>query len=250
MLRVERRSAGLASITLDSPGDRNALDTDLLIALAAAARELEHDGSVQTIVLTATGTTFCAGANLKQPPGADFPDAMRSALVALRSVRTPVVCRLAGHVRAGGIGLVAASDVVIAADDVTLAFSEVRFALVPSLVAVVARRVMTPRAVEELVLSGRIFGAQEAQRNGLVTRAVPRAELDTAVEQVAVEFRQSNASAVGRAKTLLSDLARLDERSGLDLVRSSSVEQFTSADARAAIAHFTNDSAPERPGER
>jgi enoyl-CoA hydratase/carnithine racemase len=169
---------------------------------------------------------------------------MQAALLALRRVPKPVVCRLNGHVRAGGIGLVAACDVVLAPDDATFAFSEVRFALVPAFVSVVARRVMTPRALEELVLSGRVFDAHEATAAGLVTRTVMRADLDDEVSRVAGEFSACDADAVARAKALLADLGRRDEASGLAMVHAMSVAQFRAPNACAAIERFTAATGP------
>ncbi|MFN2478754.1 MAG: enoyl-CoA hydratase-related protein, partial [Pseudonocardiaceae bacterium] len=126
--------SGIATITLDSPANRNALSAPLRAQLSAALDRSAGDGSVRVVVLDHTGPVFCAGMDLTEPL-----DAVRELPGILDRIWThpkPVVARLAGHARAGGIGLVAAADVAVAAQGATFAFTEVRLGVVPAVISV------------------------------------------------------------------------------------------------------------------
>src|ERR1700754_623102 len=131
--------SGVATITLDSPTNRNALSRQLRRELQAHLRTAIESDEARVIVLTHTGTVFCAGMDLKESRGPsageqgiqDFPDTLRL----IWTSPTPVVARLSGPARAGGVGLVAACDLAVAAEEVTFAFSEVRIGVVPAVIS-------------------------------------------------------------------------------------------------------------------
>jgi len=135
---------GIATITLDSPANRNALSQRLLVELGQALAATAGDEAVRGVVLTATGSTFCSGADLKDPPGqgAGAGVSMAEILEALWHFPKAVVARVNGHVRAGGIGLVAATDIAVAPTSATFAFTEVRIGVAPAIIAVVCGRRM------------------------------------------------------------------------------------------------------------
>jgi enoyl-CoA hydratase len=136
----------VATITLDSPANRNALSTQLTDQLLAGLTRADEDGEVRAVLLTHTGTTFCAGADLRAalaagPPAPGEPSALERAslrllelLRTIAALRTPVVALVDGHARAGGLGLIGACDVVVAGPDSTFAFSEARLALAPAII--------------------------------------------------------------------------------------------------------------------
>src|SRR5258708_26438703 len=126
---VEAQSAGvIRTVTLDSPGNANALSTALLTQLRAALDDAMHDPGVRVVVLTGAGKVFCAGADLKEslssPSGAT--GLMAGVVQLLWDSSKPVICRVNGAARAGGIGLLAACDNAIARQPATFAFPALR----------------------------------------------------------------------------------------------------------------------------
>jgi enoyl-CoA hydratase/methylglutaconyl-CoA hydratase len=164
------------------------------------------------------------------------------ALVALqRRIVThdrPVVTRLAGPVRAGGLGIVAASDVVLCSDEVTFAFTESRLALAPAVISLTVLPRLTSRAAAETFLTGRTFDAAEAADMGLVTRAVPADQLDEAVTEVCAELAKAHPQGLRETKALLARAlvenidAQAEEMSAL------SARLFGSDEAREAMTAF------------
>jgi len=233
-------NAGITTITLDSPENRNALSARLLEGLTLALEAANADAGVRVVVLTGAGNTFCAGADLKDPPGNTpgqrfgFPSILRSIVTGPK----PVVARVNGHVRAGGMGLVAACDIAIAPDDATFAFSEVRIGVIPAIIAVVCQPVMTPRAFRRHVITGAVFDAAEAARNGLVTTTVPRADLDGAVAAAAEDLRLAAPGGITRAKSLIDELPRKPVDEQWTWTAGISAVQFQEPDAVEGIAAF------------
>jgi enoyl-CoA hydratase/methylglutaconyl-CoA hydratase len=150
----------------------------------------------------------------------------------------PVVVRLHGPARAGGLGIVGAADVVVAADTVTFAFTEVRLGLAPATISLTTLPRMGDRAAALAYLSGEPFDATEAVRLGLVTRAVPPADLDASVDAVVSSLLQGSPQGLRETKALLAAplLERID-RSG-DELAAQSARLFASPEARAAMQAF------------
>ncbi|WP_017558551.1 enoyl-CoA hydratase-related protein [Nocardiopsis baichengensis] len=203
---------GIATITLDSERNRNALSAPLRTGLLAEVRAAMDDDAVRAVVLTGAGTVFCAGADLKEvaerlagrEPAPEAPG-MGEIFAAIMDAPKPVVARLNGTARAGGLGLVAAADVAIAPDDTEFSFTEVRIGVVPAVISVPVRARLQDRALSRYLLTGEVFGARDAVAAGLLTEAVPRAELDAAVQRVADGLRAAAPGALAGAKALLSE---------------------------------------------
>ena len=151
---------------------------------------------------------------------------------------TPVVVVLAGPVRAGGLGLVGAADIVLAADSVSFALTESRLALAPAVISLSLLERFSDRAAAELFLTGRTFDAAEAAAAGLITRAVPEASLDDAVNDVVDELSKAHPQGLRETKTLLNRdlLARIDAHG--DAVAEQSARLFASDAAREAMQAF------------
>ena len=115
---------GVRTLTLNSPANRNALSERLLAQLEQAVRDATTDPDVRAIVLTGTGTVFCSGADLSER-GTAAPNRMPAILTSMVESAVPIIVRVNGHARAGGIGLVAAADMAVATTDATFAFTEV-----------------------------------------------------------------------------------------------------------------------------
>jgi methylglutaconyl-CoA hydratase len=200
-------AGGVATITLDSPANRNALSAQLRRELLAHLDTAVADDAARVIVLTHTGRVFCAGMDLKESRGAGAQDQgvneFPAILERIWTSPTPVVARLAGPARAGGVGMVAACDIAVAAEDATFAFSEVRIGVVPAIISVTVLPRLLPRAAHELFLTGETFDGHRAALVGLVNTVVPAADLDTEVGRYVEMLRLGAPGALAATKQML-----------------------------------------------
>jgi len=241
----------VATVLLDSARNRNALSRQLVSELASALDACAGDPSVRAIVITGEGPAFCAGADLKEqgdgkgPGPVSFP----SVLTRIAEHRCPVVARVNGAVRAGGIGLMAACDIVVAPADATFAFSEVRIGVVPAIIAVPVLARMNPTAAHEYFLTGSAFDAAEAVRTGLVNRAVPSGELDSAVAAYTGALVRGGPEALAAAKRLRRTVPSEDPAAAFERLQALSSRHFASEEGRAGIsAMLEKKPAPWIPG--
>src|SRR5262245_269147 len=199
---------GVATLTLDSPANRNALSSTLIDELLAALDEADRADAVRVIVLSHTGTVFSAGADLKETAEAlatgRLPIArLGDVLVAIWESRKPVVARVGGAARAGGLGLIAAADIAICARDATFAFTEVRIGVIPAVISATVLPRLSGRAAAELYLTGEVFDGDRAAQIGLVTSAVDGSELDATVAHYTATLARGAPGALAGAKSLL-----------------------------------------------
>jgi methylglutaconyl-CoA hydratase len=244
-------SGAVATLTLSSPHNRNALSQQLLTELAASVEDAGASPVVRAIVLTADGPAFCSGADLSErlagaagepvrAPGATLPDV----LTLLTRSPKPVVAKVGGPVRAGGIGLVAACDLVVAADTVTFAFTEVRVGVAPAIIAVPAGRVMTARGLARHALTAEPFDAAAARDDGLVTEVVAPDELDQRVDEITASFLRASPTALAATKDLLVSLRGRPWAEALDEASAASARLFSSPDAVEGMAAFLEKRPP------
>jgi methylglutaconyl-CoA hydratase len=236
-------SGGIATITLDSPTNRNALSSALIAQLMQALAAARDDDTVRAIVLTHTGPVFCSGADLKETAAAAATGAvpagrLGAVLEAIWDSPKPVVARVGGPARAGGLGLIAAADLAVCTTEATFAFSEVRIGVIPAVISATVLRRLSSRTAAELYLTGDVFDGTRAAAIGLVNRAVPADELDQAVAAYAASLVLGAPGALAGAKELLRRPAGVtlgDELADLTAV---SVRYFGSAEGREGIAAF------------
>jgi enoyl-CoA hydratase len=193
------RARGVHTLSLDSPDTRNALSAALVGELADALADCADDAAVRAVVLTHSGGTFCAGADLRDPPPADALVALLRSIVELGK---PVVARVTGHVRAGGLGLVAACDIAAASTAATFAFTEVRIGVAPAVISLPLLPRTDPRALARYYLTGERFDAAEAVRIGLLT--VAGEDVDDALAPVLDGLRRSSPQGLAETKRLLT----------------------------------------------
>lgn len=231
----------VATITLDSPHNRNALSAQLVRELGECLERAEADEAAKVVLLRAEGTVFCSGADLSEASTGAPEDAPRGIVRLQRTIvgsSKPVVLRLQGAVRAGGIGLVAAADVVVANEDATFALTEVKLGLAPAVISLTVLPRLTSRAAAYTFLTGETFTGAEAERMGLVTRAVPAEGLDAEVERVCASLATGAVQGLRETKALLAhDLLERIDRLGDD-VAAQSARLFGSAEAREAMTAF------------
>ncbi len=231
---------GVGTITLDSPSNRNALSQQLVGELFAHLDTAAGD-ETRVVVIRSADRVFCSGADLAEASGQGMADAAPRMVEMQRRIVAhpkPVVTRLAGPVRAGGLGIVAASDVVVCSDDVTFAFTESRLALAPAIISLTVLPRLTSRAAADTFLTGRTFSALEAAEMGLVTRSVAPDELDPAITAICAELKQAHPQGLAETKALLAAplLARID--AGAEEMAMLSARLFGSDAAREAMTAF------------
>ncbi|MGQ0429226.1 MAG: enoyl-CoA hydratase-related protein [Gammaproteobacteria bacterium] len=177
MLRIERDSRGVATLTLDRPEARNALSGDLVARLADALAALAADETVRAVALTGAGEVFCAGADIGEmraagstPPAQNEADARRFAgmLEALERLPQPTVALVNGAAMGGAVGLVACCDIALAAPGARFALSEVRLGLVPAMISPYVIRAIGARQARRWFLTGEAMSATRAAAIGLV----------------------------------------------------------------------------------
>lgn len=249
-------AGGVARIALDSPHNRNALSDQLVRELQAALAAAAADEAVRCIVLTHTGGTFCAGADLTEAssgPAGDPALARAHQLVdlleAIVGLDKPVIGRVDGHVRAGGMGLVAACDVVVAGPRSTFALTESRLGLAASVISLTVLPRVRPRDAGELFLTGEVFDADRAQRIGLVSRAVADAEsVEAAVGGFVASFAACSPQGLRESKALVTHDLRAGIARDRDRVARQSARLFTSEEAREGMAAFLERRPPRWAG--
>ncbi|MFB7091257.1 enoyl-CoA hydratase family protein [Streptomyces sp. NPDC056296] len=234
------RARGVETLTLDSPHNRNALSAALVGDLATALTEAGEDTGVRAVVLTHTGNTFSAGADLRDPPD---PDALVGLLRQIVELPKPVVARVTGHVRAGGLGLLAACDIAGASTTSTFAFTEVRIGVAPAVISLPLLPRTDPRALARHYLTGERFDAAEAARIGLVTAAGD--DVDAVLEPVLDGVRRASPQALAETKRLLTTrVLEAFDRDAAELT-ALSARLFASPQAREGMTAFLERRDPE-----
>jgi enoyl-CoA hydratase len=231
----------VATITLDSPHNRNALSAPLVAQLRDRLDAAAADAVVRAVVLTHTGRVFCAGADLAEAGTGSLGEgtkAMMALMIAIVELPKPVVARVAGHVRAGGMGIVGACDVAIATETASFAFTEARLGVAPAMISLTTLDVMAPRAVARYCLTGETFDAPTAAAHGLITESVQATGLDAAVDGVLTGIKATSPQGSAETKRLLT-AARRDRlaAASADMV-ALSARLFASDEAQEGIHAF------------
>jgi methylglutaconyl-CoA hydratase len=243
LVGVQHRD-GVRTLTLDSPANRNALSARLLAQLEEALRDATSDADVRAVVLTGTGTVFCSGADLSER-GAAAPNRMPAILTSMVESAVPVIVRVNGHARAGGLGLIAAADMAVAMEASTFAFTEVRVGVAPAMILVPALRVVDRRFLARATLTGARFSASEAAAVGLLSAvADDETALDVWVADQTTAILQAAPGAVKATKELLRSLPTLEWADGLGVAAATSAELFGGAEAAEGMDAFLQKRRP------
>lgn len=231
----------VATITLDSPANRNALSRQLVTELYAHLESARDDDSVRVVLVRSSGKVFCSGADLAEATTEGMEVGARRIVDLQRLIVTldkPVVTTNLGAVRAGGIGIVAAADVAICAEDATFALTEVKLGLAAAIISLTVHHRMHPRAAALTTLGGEVFSGADAQAYGLVTRAVPAAELDDVVAATCASLATGAPQGLRESKRILNRelVARIDALG--EEMATTSARLFASDEAREAMTAF------------
>jgi methylglutaconyl-CoA hydratase len=233
---------GAATLTLDSPANRNALSRAMRAQLRAALADALADDAVRVVVLDHTGRVFCSGMDLAEAAGGAAEDQgvneFPALLEAIWNSPKPVVATVRGPARAGGVGLLAACDVAVAGTSATFAFTEVRIGVVPAVISAVCLPRMVPNVVHRLMLTGEVFDAPSALSGGLVDLVVPDDDVDACVAAQVEALAKGAPLALAATKRLLraARTGPLAERFP-DLLRLSA-QFFAGEEGQEGIAAF------------
>ncbi len=228
----------VATITLDSPHNRNALSRQLVTELFGHLTAAAADDSVKVVLIASAGKVFCSGADLSEATADGMEEGAKRIVELQRlivSMDKPVVVRAYGAVRAGGIGIVAAADVVVANESATFALTEVKLGLAAAIISLTVHHRMNPRAAALTTLGGEVFSGADAAAYGLVTTAVPDEAIDERVAAVCASLATGAPQGLRESKRILNaDLvARIDAKGAEMAALSASL--FGSDEAREAM---------------
>lgn len=240
---------GIATVTLDSPANRNALSGQLLADLARQMESAIDDSRTRLVVLTGAGTVFCSGADLKEQRAANEagqpagPGGLVPILTRMWHSAKPIVGRINGAARAGGLGLVAACDVAVAVETATFAVSEVRVGVIPAVISVLLLPKGEAKCME-LFLTGEPIAAAEAVRIGLLNASAPAAGLDAIVQHYAESILKGAPGALAGAKQLVREVPGMPLAAAFETMMHRSAAYFASAEAREGMTAFAEKRPP------
>jgi methylglutaconyl-CoA hydratase len=243
---------GVLTLTLARPDKKNALNAELIAGLQAGIDRAQLEADVRVVLLAADGPDFCAGADLAEllesvqrtePENEAAALALGRIFEGFRALPQPVIAAVRGRALAGGMGLATAADLVIATDDATFGYPEIQRGFVPAMVMTMLRRLVGERVAFELVGTGRVIGAPEAHRLGLITRAVPVADFEDDVRRLAGTLASRPATALSLTKRLLYELDGKNFREGIALGARVNAHARTTPEFAAAIAGFLSKTA-------
>jgi enoyl-CoA hydratase/carnithine racemase len=247
---------GVARISINRPERRNALSWDVIAQMRARAAEAKADPGVRVVVITGTGDkAFCAGADLgNMADGASFLElhegrgGLAELFQELWALGKPTIARVHGYALAGGFGLAMACDLVVAADNAVFGTPEIDVGLWPYMITVPLTRSMPPKKALELMLTGRRVDATEAERIGFVTRVVPLADLDAAVDERATTLAAKSPAVMQLGRDSFYEVIDRSADEALALLHPLLTLTTLTEDAQEGIAAFAEKRAPQWKG--
>ncbi|GAC1347825.1 MAG: enoyl-CoA hydratase [Acetobacteraceae bacterium] len=249
-LLLRQDQDGVAWLTLNRPGQRNALSIPLMTALEEAIAAIAADATVKVVVIAGAGPAFCAGHDLREVRGADgatherlFAQCSRL-MQAIIGLRTPVIARVHGVATAAGCQLVATCDLAIAADTARFATPGVNIGLFCSTPMVALSRAVGRKAAMAMLLTGELLPAAEAVRLGLINRAVPEAALDDAVWTMARAIAAKSPAVVAIGKPAFYRQADMNLDAAYAYTAEVMVQNMQELDAAEGIDAFLEKRAP------
>ena len=243
------RDGAIGRIILARPERKNAIDRRTADELFAALAQFESDAACRVIHLGAEGEDFCVGADLQawaltMESGSEAhrqeAEAFGRVLLAIRALMKPVVCTVRGRALADGAGLATACDVVLAHEGAELGYPDVRVGFVPALAMTMLRRTVGEKHAADLVITGRVISAEEAERIGLVSRVVPAATFDEDINATLEQISQSPATSLALTKWLLYKLDALSFEDGIAAGVVTNVEARATDDFRNGLRRFAD----------
>jgi len=248
---------GVATITLNRPEKRNAISFDLIDDLLCALNEVAKSEAI-VLIVTGAGKAFCSGMdldNLKlllgRSPEQNLQDSqtMVQLFRALYEFPKVTIAAVNGPAIAGGTGLALLCDFTLAVPEAKFGYTEVRIGFVPAIVSTFLLRQVGEKQARDLLLTGRIFGADEAARMGLISDIVPAETLMTRARQLASLLMENSAASLRATKKLLTDHARADLDAQIEAAVRENAAIRSTADFREGISSFLEKRKPVWTGK-
>ena len=196
----------IATLTLNRPEKRNALNAVIINQLKSSLRKANNDTSIKAIIITGAGRDFCSGADLSSlqkisdssvNENAEDARSLLELFTLIRAIAVPVIAAVRGRALAGGCGLASACDLVLASANARFGYPEVKIGFVPAMVAAILRRNVSEKRAFELLTRGMEIDARTAQEFGLVNQVFADESFDAEVSAYASQFEKLSRSAVG-----------------------------------------------------
>lgn len=249
--------ARLATITLNRPEKRNAVSFELIDDLVRALDEVAKSDAI-VLILTGAGKAFCSGMDLEnlkallgRTPEQNLQDSqtMVQLFRSLYEFPKVTIAAVNGPAIAGGTGLALLCDFTLAVPDAKFGYTEVRIGFVPAIVSTFLLRQVGEKQGRDLLLTGRIFGTEEAAKLGLVNEVVPAENLITRARELASVLMENSMSSLRATKQLLTDHARMDLNTHIDAAVRENAAIRTTADFREGITSFLEKRKPVWTGK-
>lgn len=243
------REGRTATITLNRPEALNALNSQLMTEVVGAAEDLDRDPDIGAIVITGSERAFAAGADIKEMADKSFADVHAENLFAdwdrLARVRTPIVAAVAGYALGGGCELAMLCDLLVAADNAKFGQPEITLGVISGIGGSqrLTRAVGKAKAMD-LVLTGRMMDAEEAERCGLVARVVPADELLTVAQEIATTIAGMSFPTAVLAKEAVDAAFETTLAEGVRFERRSFHATFATNDQSEGMAAFVEKRTP------
>ncbi len=252
---LRQDDAGVATLTLNRPGARNALSVALMCALEEELEAISGDGSVKAVVIAGKGPAFCAGHDLKElraNPGRQNYQALfgqcSRLMIAITRLPQPVIARVHATATAAGCQLVATCDLAVAAEDARFATPGVNIGLFCSTPMVALSRAVGRKQAMEMLLTGQAIDAATAQAWGLINRVVAAAELDRAVAEMTGQLVSKSPLTVSIGKKAFYSQIDLDLEAAYDYASETMVRNMEARDALEGIDAFIEKRTPRWEG--
>ena len=250
---LETRDArGVVTLTMNRPGNFNALGEEMLGALQAALDKLADDESVRVVVIAAEGKAFCPGHNLKEmlarPELAYYQQLFSQCsrvMLSIQKLPVPVIARVHGIATAAGCQLVAQCDLAVASTDAKFAVSGVNFGLFCSTPSVPLLRNIAPKQAMEMLVTGEFVSAEEARQRGLVNRVAAPEKLDEAIETLVASILAKPRKALAMGKDLFYRQRELGIEAAYQLASQTMAVNMMDGCAQEGVTAFTEKRKPK-----
>jgi len=249
---LRKDADGIATLTLNRPGNYNALSEELLAALQATLEEIETDASIRVVVIAANGPAFCAGHDLKQMranPRKEYYDSLFAScsrfMMTLIRIPQPVIARVHGMATAAGCQLVATCDLAVAAENAKFGTSGINYGLFCSTPSVALSRNVSRKQAAEMLFTGDFIDAATAKQFGLVNRVAPLENIDAEISSMAASIIGKSAVAVATGKRMFYKQIEMGMADAYEYAAEVMACNMMAADAGEGIDAFIQKRSPE-----
>jgi methylglutaconyl-CoA hydratase len=249
--------SSIATITLNRPDKRNAISYEVIEELLAALDEVANS-SARVLILTGAGNAFCSGMDLddlKALVGRSPEQSLKDSEIMARLFRSlydfprPTIAAVNGAAIAGGCGVATLCDFTLAVPEAKFGYTEVRIGFVPAIVSTFLLRQVGEKHARDLLLTGRIIGAEEAMRIGLINEVVPAENLMTRARELAALLMENSPASLRATKQLLSDHSRAELDTQIEAAVRENAAIRSTADFREGITSFLEKRKPVWTGK-